>query len=715
MNITLGGSTYEVSYAADLVSVWNELKALPKIPDWCMCDVETDGLHIKKARPFLGAFGWPGRVFVFPTTKENVTKIPFISNYIGILYNHNINFDMHMLANMAEDDGYAHKFNRYGDTMGLCRLLFEAISSRDGGDTLKLKTIGAKYVDPDANRYEKQVKRWLSDKEKQDRKELIIRLKVYGWGIQRFENAMNKGTEEIPFDVMGTFHTWRSEHTEPGYKDVPMEIMLPYVAVDIMIVDQLVKKALPVITYRQQQHIMNNEFDLLPVTWDMERQGIPVDRPYLEESNDKMEAYIDRLKTRMDDITNGQFTVGQHAKIKDYYELQNGERPESTDKKFLKQMKDGGDELAGIITTLRRLEKWKETYIERILQVSNYDGRFYTQMNQFNPVSGRFSGDAQQFPKDKIYDENGVEIYCPRRAFKMRGYYLDFSQVELRVQAHYTMYYGGDLNMCRAYMPFKCIHGVTGETYNPLTVEGRARWNEMKDGAPVGEKHWEDLLKEGWSIWINPDTQSAWVPTDVHSQTTWKALRAMGFVPEEMSKDDLKWWRNKGKTFNFMRNYGGGDAMAADTLDITLEAAKAMNRGYTDSFPLVVNYQNGVIKSMGQAGYVANMSGRRYYVSERHKHYKVANYLIQGSCADDLKVKMVKIWRFIRDNGLKMRMVLSIHDELEFNCPDPSEDWAIAKIKAIMEDAPGFLVPIIAEVELTEDFWSNKKKVLELV
>jgi DNA polymerase-1 len=712
MQITIADQTYEVQYVETMEPIWTALSAEPKLPKWVMCDVETDGLHPKKARPFLGAFGWRGKVFVFPTTKANVEKIPFLANHVGMLYNHHINFDLHMLANMAEDEGYAFRFKRYGDTMGLCRLTFEALSKGDGGDSLKLKDIGKKYVDPQANRYEKLVKAWLKKKVAMDRKILIAMLKPLKWGIKRLEDAMNKGTEEIPDDVMNTFKEWRNEYPEPNYQDVPMEIMLPYVAVDIIIVDILVEKALPVVESKQQIHILEQEFDCLPVIYDMERQGIEVDRDYLMEANEKMENLIYDLTLRMHDLAGMEFTVGQHSVVKDIYEEKLGYRPESSDKAFLMKQKDAGDELAGIISRLRRLEKWKETYIERILQISEYDGRFYTSMNPFIPVTGRFSGNAQQFPKDPIDDEDGVEIYNPRRAFKMRGYYLDFSQVELRVQAHYTLYYGGDTNLCRAYMPFNCVHAETGEYYDYTTLEGRSRWNEMKPGAPIDTVHWEDLLKEGWSVWIVPETKEPWVPTDVHSATTWKALRIMGYVPEEMSAADLKWWRSKGKTFNFMRNYGGGDKKAAETLDITLEQAKAMNHGYTDSFPVVVSYQKGAERTMHKQGYVVNMSGRRYYINDSWRFYKVANYLIQGSCADDLKKKMVKIWNFIRENGLKMRMVLCVHDELQFEVSDPSEEWAIWKIKEIMEDTPEILVPIVADVEFTDTYWSNKKVVL---
>src|SRR5206468_2864538 len=98
---------------------------------------------------------------------------------------------------------------------------------------------------------------------------------------------------------------------------------------------------------------------------------------------------------------------GQHQLIKKLYEEITEEKVDSVDKLFLKGMTKDGDELAPVIMKWRSLEKWLQTYIIRLLEASEYDGRLYTTLGQFNPVSGRFSGDAQQFPKKALYTEEG--------------------------------------------------------------------------------------------------------------------------------------------------------------------------------------------------------------------------------------------------------------------------------------------------------------------
>jgi DNA polymerase-1 len=136
-----------------------------------------------------------------------------------------------------------------------------------------------------------------------------------------------------------------------------------------------------------------------------------------------------------------------------------------------------------------------------------------------------------------------------------------------------------------------------------------------------------------------------------------------------------------------------------------------MNKGYTQAFPIVVTYQNQVIQGMYAKGYVVNIRGRRYYVNNSNRYYKCGNYLIQGSCADLLKEKMIEIDDFLNDNNLndKIQMILCVHDELQFEELVAGYEWAIAKIKEIMEDCPDVMVPIVAEVEKTTTTWDQKK------
>jgi DNA polymerase-1 len=158
-----------------------------------------------------------------------------------------------------------------------------------------------------------------------------------------------------------------------------------------------------------------------------------------------------------------------------------------------------------------------------------------------------------------------------------------------------------------------------------------------------------------------------------------------------------------------MRNYGGGPKMAAEVLEIDLEEARAMAEGYTDAFPLVVKYQDKVAEAM-RKGYVVNMRSRRYYISDSRKFYKAGNYLIQGTSADILKECMIKIDQFLTENNCKTKMILCVHDELQFEVPE-DEDWVVPKIKEMMESTHDIMVPIVAEVEFTSTNWAEKKKV----
>lgn len=238
-------------------------------------------------------------------------------------------------------------------------------------------------------------------------------------------------------------------------------------------------------------------------------------------------------------------------------------------------------------------------------------------------------------------------------------------------------------------MPFKCKHYIGGFEFKDIN-------------------DWNELQADGKSAWLT-ENGTPWTPTDVHGATATKALDAMGIDRTTLDEKQFKKWRNIGKSFNFMRNYGGGDAKAAEVLEIELEQAKAMNRGYTEAFPLVVQYQKWVDAVMDKQGYIENLYGRRYYLNNPNRFYKCANYLIQGSSADMLKEKMILIDKYIRDKKLKMRLVLCVHDELVFDVPT-GEEHHVTIIRQMMEHAPNISIPIVAEVERTTTTWADKGK-----
>jgi DNA polymerase-1 len=304
------------------------------------------------------------------------------------------------------------------------------------------------------------------------------------------------------------------------------------------------------------------------------------------------------------------------------------------------------------------------------------------------------SCDIQQFPKKALKTLEGEELFHPRKAFIVKGgnyesiAYIDYDQIELVTQAHYTLLVsGGDLNLCRAYMPFRCKHYRTHDEFDYRSRAGRARFEEKQ---PNGESAW---------LWKMGNLGK----TDVHGQTTHKA-----FPHIPLGTDEFKEWRSKGKIFNFLANYGGGKGAAIAQLDLKEDEADALVRGYNEAFPHVIVYQKAIQRAHRDKGYVHNHYGRRYYLSDTSISYKLANYNIQGTCADALKQAIIKLDEYLMDK--KTKMVIPIHDEIQFDV-FKGEEWVIPECEKIMAEAFHWcLVPVTAGVEITYDRWANKSE-----
>jgi DNA polymerase-1 len=134
--------------------------------------------------------------------------------------------------------------------------------------------------------------------------------------------------------------------------------------------------------------------------------------------------------------------------------------------------------------------------------------------------------------------------------------------------------------------------------------------------------------------------------------------------------------------------------------------AEKLDKAYYQAFPKILDYQTLVRKIYYQRGYVKNMYGRRYYMRDKRFVYRLYNYLVQGSCADMLKSKIVDVDKLL--TPYKSRFQMNIHDEMSFEIYD-GEEFLIEKIKAIMEDVPQMIVPVVAEVEIATKNWAEKE------
>jgi DNA polymerase-1 len=343
--------------------------------------------------------------------------------------------------------------------------------------------------------------------------------------------------------------------------------------------------------------------------------------------------------------------------------------------------------IASLIIELRTLDKWLSTYIEGMLnRVSN--GRIYTNINNSGAVTGRVSSDMQQQPSEPLLNKKGDELFHPRKVFvnddNSTTYYFDFSQMELRLQANYTIdISGGDKNLCRAFIPFGCVSIFTNKKYR------------------LGDENW------GSGEWVDED-DNEWTPVDLHSITTLKAFPHLKDVDKH--SPEFKHHRRLGKMCNFLKNYGGGTEAIKSQLGVTDEVANLLNRGYYEAFPEILSYQKWVEDQLSVYGYVSNIYGRKYYIQDRRLFYKAYNYLIQGGCADLVKEKEINLYRYFKENNIKSKILLPIHDELQVSIIN-GEEWLIPKIKEIMDDNKNVVkhIPMLCDIEFTKTNWAEKE------
>lgn len=691
-------------------------------------DTETTGLHPIYDRPFLYQFGWiteepecNGYTYVVdieqnPELAKNTIQLWHALAATGPKHlAHNTKFDLHQLINI----GVPYTANNISDLMIFIRLGTDAVAVKNGGAPMRLKDFAKRYVDSSAKDFEKEL-----DAEKESiAKSLNVRLrKRLGWTqkkIDEFFKDKLHSVEDLPEDKQQSYNDWlmldlplylRDVVTGKVTKDMiryntlNRETVIKYGHYDIVwLLESYARLATAVRIRDNEAGIAYEEANIYPVL-SMERVGLCVDVPYLEQAQKDMKVYIKERREDLYALAGEQLSVGQHDRIKSIIAEQYGVTVQATGNDELSRLcselkhKNENPQLIEFIETiqeLRTLEKWYSTYIVRFLTTLRrfQTDRIYTQINLNGTVSGRVTSDFQQFPKDAIVSVDGRELFHPRRMIKVdteAGYqgivYLDYSQIELRLQAMYTILVGHpDLNLCRAYMPYECETVQNGERV-PFDCHNIEHIKHAYD----------------WT-WYHKEDGTEWEALDVHGATT-----KVAFDIDE-SHPDFHRLRYIGKRVNFAKNYGAQRGKIAEMFpEYDDEQIDKIDAAYYKAFPGVKEYHNYCYQLAQQQPYAQNLFGVKYYNVSGHN---LINMLIQGTGAYFLKSKIVKVYNYLKEHNCKSRLQMQIHDELSFEWHKDDDISIFYDIKAIMEDWDDTLIPIVADMEVTKTNWAEKVEV----
>lgn len=695
-------------------------------------DTETDGLHIIDSKPFVVQFGFldlPNkRGFTFAIDLENTSFADEVLTYwdsvahtLTYYMGHNIKFDLHMLANI----GHEYSDKNLTDTMFYIRYGHDALHPEEGGPPLGLKEYATRYIDRNAKLHENKLNKDKSNIVKAYNNRLKTMLNNSGASVplgaksftlkvidDLFKDCIFE-VSDLPEDMKEVYLEWL--HSLPlylqhkvqslvtadmiRYNDLNRENLIMYAHYDIVYTLEIWASLAHIVKNRDQEEAIKIENLCILPWYEMERTGFHADVDYLEQARQKLKTYIIKQRKEFYELAGQEIAVGQHAAIKKILQEKFNLEVKTTNEESLSLLKnslqkeDPAYRFISLLQELRTLEKWYSVYIIRFQKELRTSNTLYTTINQVGTVSGRITSDFQQFPKKAITTETGEELFHPRKVVKTNTalVYLDYSQIELRFQALYTLLLGTpDLNMCRAYMPYKCYtKGANGST---------------AEFDPKNEFCIKEYTKFKW-YHIEDDTE--WEPVDVHGATTLAAFP--GLKKTDPEYHDLRYI---GKRVNFAKNYGAELSRIKQMFpEKTHEECVQINEAYYKAFPGIKNYHEYCKERALIHSNTENLFHIRYYNVNGHK---LKNMLIQGSAAFFLKWKIVQLYYFCKSKGIKTRFQMQIHDELswEWNPEDPPEIFF--EFKQIMEDWQASMIPIIADMEVTTTTWAEKKEVKTL-
>ena len=398
------------------------------------------------------------------------------------------------------------------------------------------------------------------------------------------------------------------------------------------------------------------EMPLVEVLGSMEYIGMKVDKDQLNELKEKFTTIINELENEIFELAGEPFNINSPKQLGVVlFEklglpvIKKTKTGYSTNAEVLEKLRDK-HEIIDKITEYRQIVKLNSTYVEGLLKIINpKTGRIHSSFNQTITTTGRISSTEPNMQNIPVKTEMGRDI---RKVFvadeNCKLVDADYSQVELRVLAHMS----GDENMIDAF------------------------------------KHGED---------IHSKTASQIFDVDIKDVTSKQRIEA--------------------KAINFGIIYGKTDFGLSQDLNIPVATAKAYIDSYFNKYPKIKEFMDEAVESATETGYATTILNRRRYIPEikasnfivRNQGKRFAmNAPIQGSAADIINVAMVNVYNNLKENNMKSKLILQVHDELIVEAVDEELEMAEKIVREEMENAQSMDVKLDVDLN-TGDSWYETK------
>jgi DNA polymerase-1 len=396
------------------------------------------------------------------------------------------------------------------------------------------------------------------------------------------------------------------------------------------------------------------ELPLAEVLREMEQAGVRVDVEMLKKAEEQLSKELATLEQEIYTAAGVTFNVNSPKQVGEvlFDQLKLDAKAKksktgqySTSEEVLLGLK-GKHEVVGMILEYRELKKLISTYIAALPTYINPEtGKIHTTYNQTVTATGRLSSSNPNLQNLPIRSERGQLIrqaVIPDEGCLFLS--ADYSQIELRLMAHFSQ-----------------------------------------------DPHMLEAFRSG---------------QDVHAAT---AAKIFGVTIEEVTKEQ----RRQAKTANFGIIYGISAFGLAQQLDCSRSEAKALIDGYFAAFPGVIDYIERQKELARQQGYAVTLFGRKRYLPDIVSHNatvrsfaerNAVNSPIQGTAADIIKMAMVAISNRLKAEGLQTKMIMQVHDELNFNVPVNEVDRVKDIVVSEMQNVVHLTVPLIADCGVGENW-----------